>query len=137
VTRELEEESVRKWQRNWTQTIKGSKTKEYFPNVEERLKMELNLTQNFTAIVTGHGKTKEYLHQFKIIEDPTCTCGKAVQTTDHLIFKCETLTKERKNLKTTALLKGNWPINKKDLIRKHYKEFVKFINDIPFDNLNN
>jgi hypothetical protein len=26
-------------------------------------------------------------------------------------------------------------MNKKYLIRKHYKEFVKFINDIPFDNL--
>jgi hypothetical protein len=60
--------------------------KEYFPNVEERLKIKLNLTQNFTAIVTVHGKTKEYLHRFKIIEDSTCTCGKAVQTTDHLIF---------------------------------------------------
>jgi hypothetical protein len=72
-----------------------------------------------------------------MIEDPTCTCGKAVQTTDHLIFECETLTEERKPLKTTALQKGKWPINKRDLIRKHYKEFVKFVNDIPFDNLNN
>jgi hypothetical protein len=99
--------------------------------------MELNLTRNFTAIVTGHGKTKEYLHRCKITEDPTCTCGKAVQKTDHLIFECETLTEERKNLKTTALQKGKWPINKTDLIRKHYKEFVKFVNDIPFDNLNN
>jgi len=80
-----------------TQTTKGSTTKEYFRNVGERLKMKLNLTQNFTAIVTGHGKTKAYLHRFKIIEDPTCTCGKAGQRTDHLIFECETLTKERKN----------------------------------------
>jgi len=135
VTRELEEESVRKWQRNWTQPTKESTTKEYFPNVEERLKMKLNLTQNFTAIVTGHGKTKAYLHRFKIIEDLTCTCGKAVQITDHLIFECETLTKERKKLKTTAQQKDNWPNNKKELIRKYYKEFVKFINDIPFDNL--
>jgi len=31
-----------------------STTKEYFPNVEERLNMKLNLTQNFTAKVTGH-----------------------------------------------------------------------------------
>ena len=90
---------------------------------------------NFTAIVTGYGKTKAYLHRFKIIEDPTCTCGKAVQTTDHLIFECETLTEERKMLKTTALQQNNWPINKKELIRKYYKEFVKFISDIPFDNL--
>ena len=140
VTRELEEESVRKWQRNWTQTghkldtnHQRTTTKKYFPNVEERLKMKLNLTQNFTAIVTGHGKTKAYLHRFKMIEDPTCTCGKAVQTTDHLIFECETLTKERKKLKTTALQKNKWPINKEELIRKYYKEFVKFVSDIPFD----
>jgi hypothetical protein len=33
VTKELEEESVRKWQRNWAQTTKGRTTKEYFPNV--------------------------------------------------------------------------------------------------------
>jgi hypothetical protein len=49
------------------------------------------------------------------IEDPICTCGKAVQTTDHLIFEFGTLTKERKKLRTTALQKGNYPINKKDL----------------------
>jgi hypothetical protein len=97
--------------------------------------MKLNLTQNFTAIVTGHGKTKVYLHRLKIIEDPTCTCGKAAQTTDHLIFECETLTKERKKLKTTAIQNDKWPINKKELIRKHCKEFVKFINEIAFDNL--
>jgi hypothetical protein len=80
VTKELEEESVRKWQRNWKQTTKGNITKEYFPNVEERLNMKLNLTQNFTAIITGDGKTSAYLHRLKIIGDPTCSCGKAVQT---------------------------------------------------------
>jgi hypothetical protein len=127
---------VKKWQRNWTQTTKGSITKEYFPNVEERIKMKLNLTQNFTAIVTGHGNSKTYLHRFKIIEEPTCPCGTAEQTTDHLIFECETLTKKREKLKTTALQKGNWPTNKKDLIRKHYKDSVKFINDNPFHKLN-
>jgi len=136
MKRELEEESVRKWQRNWAQTTKGSITKEYFPNVEERLKMRINLTQNHTAIVTGHGKTRSYLHRFKIIEEPTCPCGTAEQTTDHLIFECETITKERERLKTTALQNGSWPTNKKDLIRRHYTDSAKFINDIPFDKLN-
>ena len=97
VMRELEEESVKKWQRNWTQTTKGSITKEYFPNLEDRLKMKINLTQNFTVIVTGHGKTKAYLHRFKIIEEPTCSCGTAEQTTDHVIYECETLTKREKS----------------------------------------
>jgi len=79
-------------------------------------------------------KTKAYIHRFKIVEDPTCTCGKAVQTTDHLISECETLTKEREKLKAPALQKNNWPTNKEELIREYCKEFVKFINDIPFDN---
>jgi hypothetical protein len=75
--------------------------------------VKLNLTQNVAAIVTGHWKTKAHLHRFKIIEDPTCPCGTAEQTTDQLIFECETLTKERGKLKTTALQKGNWTTKKK------------------------
>jgi hypothetical protein len=65
-----------------------------------------------------HAHTPTHTHTHRqthrgIIEDPTCTCGKAVQTTDHLIFECETLTEERKNLKTAALQKGKWPIKRK------------------------
>ena len=60
---ELEEKSVEKWQREWTQSTKGRTTKEFFPEVRERLKMKLNITQNFTTMVTGHGKTKAYLTQ--------------------------------------------------------------------------
>jgi hypothetical protein len=135
VSRELEEEGVKKWQRNWSQTTKGSTTKEYFPNIQERLKMKINLTQNLTAILTGHGKTEAYLHRFKTIKEPTCPCGTAEQTTDHVIFDCAMLTKEREKLKTSAQQKDRWPTNKQKLLRKHYKDFVKFINDIPLDKL--
>ena len=41
VMKGLEEESVKKWQRKWPQTTKGRNTKEYFPDVAERLKMKL------------------------------------------------------------------------------------------------
>ena len=98
--------------------------------------MKINLTQNLAAILTGHGKTKTYINRFKIIKEPTCPCGTAKQTTEHLIYECEKLTKEREKMKTTALQKGSWPTKKKDLIREHYREFVKFINEIPFDKLN-
>jgi primosomal protein N' len=84
VSRESAEERVKKWRRNWSQTNKGSTTKECFPNIKERLKMKINLTQNLPAILTGRGKTKAYLHRFKIIKEPTCPCGTAEQTTDHV-----------------------------------------------------
>jgi len=89
VKRELEDESLRKWQREWTQTTKGRTTKDFFTDVAERLKMKINLT----VIVTGLRKTTAYLQRFKIIENVTCPCGKRDQTTDHLIFGCELLNK--------------------------------------------
>ena len=135
ILRELKEESVKKWQNNWTLTTKGRITKEYFPNVEERLKMKIHLTQNLTAITTGHGKTRAYLHRFNIIQDPKCPCGAAEQTTDHLIYERKVIAKERENMKND-IQKSNWPPSKKDLITRHYKNFIKYINDIPFDKLN-
>ena len=83
----------------------------------------------------GHGKTRACLHRFKTKEEPTCPCGSAEQTTDHLIFECETITKERERLKTTVLQNESWPTNKQELIRRYYRDFAKFINDIPFDKL--
>jgi len=71
VISELEGISVEKWQREWDQTTKGRTTKEYFLVVAERLKMKINITQNFTSIVTGHGNISSCLHRFKIIETPT------------------------------------------------------------------
>ena len=92
---ELVNKSVAKWQSEWTQSTKGRTTKEFFPHVTKRLKMKINLTQNFTTMVTGHGKTNSYLHRCKIIEAPTCSCGTRDQNIDHLLFECEILKKER------------------------------------------
>jgi hypothetical protein len=85
--------------------------------------------------ISSHGKTRAYLHRFKIIKEPTCPCGTAEQTTDHIIFDCAMLTKDREKLKISAQQKDRWPTNKQKLLRKHYRAFVKFINDIPFDKL--
>jgi hypothetical protein len=90
-------------------TTKGRTTKEFFPEVSERVKLKINLTQNFTTMVTGHGKTKAYLHRFKIIEAPTCPCGTRDQATDHLLFECELLNKERGILKLSIRQKTGQP----------------------------
>jgi hypothetical protein len=86
VLRPLEEGSARKWQRSWTQRTKGSTTKEYFPDIEGRLKMKLKLTGNLTTILMGHGNIKAYLHRFHISGEQTCPCAKEDQT-HHRIFR--------------------------------------------------
>ena len=75
VKSEIEGTSVEKWQREWDQTTKGKTTKEYFPVVADRLKMEINITENFTSMVAGHGNIRSYSHRFKIIETPMCPCS--------------------------------------------------------------
>jgi hypothetical protein len=49
-------------------------------------------------MLTAHGKTKAYLHRFKIIQSPERTCTKGDQTVDHLIYDCGKLEKERDKL---------------------------------------
>jgi ribonuclease HI len=136
ILKELEEESVTKWQREWTNSAKGRITKDFFPEVKERLSMKINLTQNFTAMVTDHGKTNSYLHRFKIIKAPTCPCGNSDPNIDHLLFNCELLNKERNLLKQSIQKTNNWPTNKRELIGKHIKDFMKFTNEIPLDEIN-
>jgi ribonuclease HI len=58
----IEEESTQKWQKEWENCTKAAKTKWFFPNIQDRVKLNINVNPNFTAIVTGHGKTRAYLH---------------------------------------------------------------------------
>jgi ribonuclease HI len=122
VLNELRGISVEKWQREWDQTTKGEITGEYFPVVAARLKMKINITQNFTTMVTGHGNIRSCLHHFKIIETP-CPCSTTDQTIDHLLFECELLNKERDNLISTVLKTDVWTTGKNKLTRKQISMF--------------
>jgi len=135
VLRQLEG-SARKWQRSWTQTTKGSTTKEHFPDIKGRLKVKLNLTDNLTTILRGHGNIKAYLHRFHISGEQTCPCGKGDQTTDHIIYDCDRLKEERDRLRAAVNKTDDWPTSKQNLIKRHYKEISKFINSISLEELN-
>ena len=77
--------------------------------------------------------TQTYTHQKNT---HTHTKTTHTHTMNHVICECKKLTKHREKLKTSALQKGSWATNKKDLIREHYRDFVKYINEIPFHKLN-
>jgi hypothetical protein len=63
--RELEEESKLKWQQNCEESPKATETEQFYPSLTDRLKSKIHITPNFTAMVSGHGKTRAYLHRFK------------------------------------------------------------------------
>jgi hypothetical protein len=55
-------------------------------------------TPEFAALITGHGKTKSYLHKFKLADDLTCPCNEGQQTSDHIIFECNIVEAQRSSL---------------------------------------
>jgi hypothetical protein len=91
----LEDNSVESWQKEWDTSQKGRTTKEYFPEVAERLRTKIHITPQITTMVTSHGNIKSSLCRFKIIQTPNCPCGNNNQTTDHLLLDCALLQEDR------------------------------------------
>jgi len=58
VSSDLKEQCLKQWQNEWERTTKGATTKSFFLIIVDRLKLRINPTPNFTAIVTGHGNTQ-------------------------------------------------------------------------------
>ena len=87
------------------------------------------------ALVTAHGKTKAYLHRFKIIESPECPCDDGNQTVDHLIYECNKLQRERDKLIHNTSNQDKRPVEKSDLVKKHINHFIQFANSIDFEKL--
>jgi hypothetical protein len=135
VTKQWDGSNKGRVTKQWDGSNKGRVTKEYFPEFKERLKEKINISPNFTAMVTAHGKTKAYLHRFKIIQSSECVCANCDQTVDHLIFDCPKQDKEREKLIAYTSREEDWPVRKSDLVNKHLNQFKQFINSIDFEKL--
>jgi hypothetical protein len=92
---------------------------QFFPNVRDRVKLKIKVTSDLTTMVTGHGKTRAYLHRSEIMEHATCPCNNGDQTIDHLINHCTLLQTQRELLRNNVLKSGNWLVSKYELITKH------------------
>jgi hypothetical protein len=91
--------------------------------------MKTNLTPNFTAMLTAHGKTRSYLHRFKIIKSPECPFANG-----HLLYDCSELNNERGKLIAHISKEDNWPIRKSELVNRYLKQVIHFINSIDYEN---
>jgi hypothetical protein len=108
-------------QKEWENCSKAVITKQFFPNVRDRVKLNKHVNPNFTAIATGHGKNRAYLHRFNILENATCPCNKGDQTIYHLINQCTLLQTHRELLRNNVLKSRKLPVSKEELITKHLK----------------
>jgi len=133
---EIKKQGLTKWQSQWNSSEKGALCGSFFPVVEQRLKMKIPITPEFTAIITRHGKTKSYLHKFQFADNPTCPCNEGVQTLEHIIYECKILKSQRSSLNRHVTAKGgNWPPANNELVANYLNAFSRFIKSIDFQKL--
>ena len=123
IIENIKHKDQEEWQIRWNNTSNGLLSKTFFQSIKERLKIKLPLIPDFTAIVIGHGKTKAYLHWFHIIDNPTCTCKKAQQTVNHLIYECPDIGQQRWIIQNG----DQWPVTNQQLISRHLRNFCEFV----------
>jgi len=92
--------------------------------LEQRLKMKIPITPEFTTIITGLGKTKSYLHRFILADNPTYPCNEGQQTPEHLIYECKNLEAQRSSLiKHITTRGGDWPPANDELVNNYLNTF--------------
>jgi hypothetical protein len=134
IVSEAKEKGLLKWQEEWTNMTNGAVTKSFFPSVQQRLRLAIPITSEFTSMVTGHRNARSYLYRFRIIEDETWTCKKGPQTVSHLLLECDNLTTARSHLKNHITTKGdNWPVSNDKLATIYIKQFLQFVKSINFE----
>jgi hypothetical protein len=136
VMKEIKEKGETHWHQEWNASTKGETTKTFFPSIGESKSKRLKMSINVSTIVTAHGTLRSYYHRSKISEDPTCVCRMGPQTSNHLIWECALLQKQRETLKhRIRKAGGTWPLTNSDLANNYTKWFQMFVNDINFDTM--
>ena len=80
------------------------------------------ITPEFTALVTGHGKPRSYLHRFKLADDHTCPCNEGQHKSYQNILQCNIFEAQRGYMVTKIVnIGGSWPpaINELTTLYKH------------------
>jgi hypothetical protein len=54
---------------------------------------------------------------------------------DHILYDCIKLQREREKLTHNVSNHDSWPVKKSDLVGKHIKHFIRFVNSIEFEKL--
>jgi hypothetical protein len=118
-----------KWQRQWNSTEKGALCRSFFPAVEQRLKMKVPITPEFTATVTGHW--------FKIAVNLMCPCNEGTQTSEEIIYVRKILESQISSLiQDITARRGDWPPTNGELVANYLNAFSRFIKSIEFQKLN-
>ena len=126
-------ETIKEWQQFWSSTTKGSQTKQFFPDIRDRLRMK-SFKPNFiiSQYLSGHGNFGSYLKRFKLRSSDVCDCGEDIETPIHIIFYCQKYRQQRHQLINSIHRTGHSSLTLRSLLRDEniYREFIIFLKSI-------
>lgn len=97
VRTEVRDVSIRRWQQEWDNTVKGRWTHGLIPNIWTWLNRrhgEINF--QLTQFLSGHGCFRQYLHKYGHASSPLCPeCDNVEETPEHVVFDCPRFESER------------------------------------------
>ena len=98
---EIAEETKKKWQNEWEKCVKATTTKQYFPNVQDRLDMKIHTTPNLAA-----RENQVLPPQIQDTRSCNVCLQKGDQTMDYLPYQCTLLDAQRDKLKKDIMYSG-------------------------------
>ena len=93
-------ETVKRWQRLWSQSNKEKWTRKLIPGVPPwYYKAHEEINHFLTQLLTRHGDFNQYLYRIGKIPSAMCQCGSEIETAKRLFLECERRRSERENMK--------------------------------------
>jgi len=134
VKKYLKQQSLQKWNNEWTSTTKAMHTKNFFPTVFNRIKAKY-YKPNFisTQYISSHGNFNSYLVRFNLSNNYMCDCERSIESPLHIIYDCDKYCDNRRQLINEVSRIGlKWPPPPNLLLENKHLciEFNLFLNSI-------
>lgn len=134
----LREVSVCVWQTRWENSVDGRLTREFLPDVADMYRRKVDIKGPIVQILTGHGKLRQYLNRFGIVDTEMCQCELGVQEVNHILFECVLMEGHRVTLRSELNNRRiAWPPSKERLMQNDiFNIFRSFATQIILELIN-
>ena len=99
VKKEIENDTIVKWQRQWDRNEQCSilhNVKAMVSTKSIRSSLNSNVDKCFNSLITGHSNSKDHRWRMNDADFPACSCGNDSGTVEHFLLFCPQFNKQRK-----------------------------------------
>jgi len=77
------------WVNRWQKSSNGQITHSFIPDIIPKHLISKTFSHKLTQVLTGHCKLNFFLNNIGKTLDPSCPCGKGIETVHHYLWVCQ------------------------------------------------